>query len=498
MPSMRPSQYAMLQRSDDGPFLRFERDDYLLELEADEPSPHQADDGFEPEEDVKDYGISRVYYSDVPLEDDSPNWHLILEVTSEDLTIYPIYPRAGHVRYGRPKYGNIKSIRITRPVRWPYSHPIHQDDVEVLLSMLPHGLTSDWRHGLGFLYEYRYIAQAVASIQGVRTIQLHGQDGRNDTLVKGDTYILGVDQFDRLRRQLDRLSQRHQRETAEDKKLVCYAGLLQKASPENYPARARRLPPDFLAKLAAQGAGPVRLSLKDQKQVAVLTQQNVPTLAKTARRSLFSLKSEIELVTLGELTGAFRKMLESNANESRWQRFLSENPFVLDMAFGYPVKKISDQPYVGGKNIRGQGGQYSDFLMAAKATGNLALIEIKHPQHSLLGKPYRNTFTPSHELSGSVAQVIDQRSVLQREILALSHDLEERVHAHAVAAIVIIGRNPSKVIEQRAFEQYRNGLKDVLVITFDEMLERLEGIHKALAPKPPVVLEPISDEDLPF
>ena len=89
--------------------------------------------------------------------------------------------------------------------------------------------------------------------------------------------------------------------------------------------------------------------------MAVLTQQNVPTLAKIARRSLFSLKSEIELVTLGELTGAFRKMLESNANESRWQRFLSENPFVLDMAFGYPVKKISDQPYVGGKNIRGQG-----------------------------------------------------------------------------------------------------------------------------------------------
>lgn len=63
---------------------------------------------------------------------------------------------------------------------------------------------------------------------------------------------------------------------------------------------------------------------------------------------------------------------------------------------------------------------------------------------------------------------------------------------------MIIGRNPKKVTEQRAFEQYRNSLKDVLVITFDEMLERLEAIHKALAPKPPVVFEPLSDEDLPF
>ncbi|WP_206214864.1 hypothetical protein, partial [Pseudomonas viridiflava] len=120
------------------------------------------------------------------------------------------------------------------------------------------------------LYEYRFIVQAVASIQGVKAIQLHGQDGRNDTVVKGDTYLLGVEQFQRLRKHLDRLTQRHQRETAEDKKLVCYAGLLHKASPENYPARARRLPPDFLANLVALGSGPTRLSLKDQKQAAVL------------------------------------------------------------------------------------------------------------------------------------------------------------------------------------------------------------------------------------
>lgn len=47
-------------------------------------------------------------------------------------------------------------------------------------------------------------------------------------------------------------------------------------------------------------------------------------------------------------------MLDGNANENRWQRFLSENSFVLDMAFGYPVKVIAEQPYVGGKDINGQ------------------------------------------------------------------------------------------------------------------------------------------------
>lgn len=68
MPSMRPSQYAMQQRIDDGPFLLFEREEYLGEFEEDVPSPRHADSGFEPEEDIKDYGISRIFYSDVRIK----------------------------------------------------------------------------------------------------------------------------------------------------------------------------------------------------------------------------------------------------------------------------------------------------------------------------------------------------------------------------------------------------------------------------------------------
>lgn len=497
MPSMRPSQYAMQQRSDGGPFLRFEREDLVGDSEE-ESDPLESDSGFEMARDDL-YGISRVYYSDVELSDaDSPGWHLILEVTPDDLTIYPIYPRSGHIHYGESKYETIKSIIITRPVYQPYAHPSDQYEVDELLDGLPEGFSKDWRYGLGFHYEYRYIAQALASLDGVETVMLHGEQGRNDTRIKGDTYLLGVDQFEVLKKRLDRLTQRHQRETAADKKLVCYTGLLHKAAPELYPPRARKLAPDVLANLVSLGSVAPQLSPKDQQQAVKLAQQSVPALAKSEPRTLYNLKAEIELVTLGQLIEVYRKMMDNNANESRWQAFLSENPFVLDMAFGYPVKKIADQPYVGGKNFSGRGGQYSDFLMAAKATGNLALIEIKHPQHDLLGKPYRKTYTPSYELSGSVGQIISQRSHVQREIFGLAHDLNERIHAHAVAAIVIIGRIPKDEDKQRAFEQYRNGLKDVLVVTFDELQGRLESIHRALTPTAQAVPEPINDEDLPF
>jgi len=493
MPSMRPSQYAMQQRADGGPFLRFDNGEARGlsegELEALESGEYDENDF---------YGPTFVFYSDVPLPNNGSGWHLLLMVTSEYLTIYPINARSEHSEYGKPKYDTIQSIVVTRPVFREYPHPTNQDELEDLLGLLPVGLTKDWRYGLGFHYEYRYIIQALNDLEGIDTLFLHGGPGNFDAKIEGNQFCLGVAQLEKMERSLDRLTQRHQRETAADKKLVCYTGLLHKAAPKLYPPRERKLPPDLLANLVALGAVAPRLSPKDQKQAAKLTQQSVAALAKSAPKTLYQLKSEIELITLGELIEVYRKMLESNATENKWQNFLSEHPFVLDMAFGFPVKMIAEQPYVGGKNIRGQWGQYSDFLMAAKATGNLALIEIKHPHHDLLGKAYRKTYVPSYELSGSVAQVISQRSVLQRNILGLSEDLDDRVHAHAVAAIVIIGRTPSKIGEQRAFEQYRNSLKDVLVITFDEMLGRLEGIHQALTPKPPVTHLPLSDEDLPF
>lgn len=498
MPSMRPSQFAMQQRSDGGPFLRFEFDDHGEDLEEDDFAPPESIGGFEMEGDIEIYGVSRVYYSDVALSENSPDWHLILKVTPDDLTIYPIFPRSGHSKYADSKYDTIKSIRITRQVCQPYAHPTDEGSVEEVLADLPTGLAKDWRYGLEFHYEYRFIALAVAELDGVEEIVLHGGRGYDDTRVQGSTYYLGIGQLELLRRGLDRLSQRHQRETAADKKLICYTGLLHRAAPGVYPPKARKLPPDVLSNLISLGSLNPQLSLKDQQQAVRLTQQNVPTLAKSEPRTLFNLKEQIELVTLGELIEVYRKMMNSNVGESRWQAFLSDNPFILDMAFGYPVKKIADQPYVGGKNFSGRGGQYSDFLMAARATGNLALIEIKHPQHDLLGRQYRQTYTPSHELSGSVGQIISQRGNVQREIFGLARDFKDRVHAHAVAAIVIIGRTPEEEDKQEAFEQYRNSLKDVLVVTFDELQVRLESIHQALTPRIPAKPEPIRDEDLPF
>jgi len=487
---MRPSLYALALRPDNGPFIR-------VLATGDSHDPTLVDDWTDAPA-TESRGHASVYYSDVAaLEHDSPDWHLLLEVTPELITLYPIIPRATRHDYAHPKYNSITSIIVAAPKYAPYSIPQDRDDVEGVLASLPRGLSKDWRFGLGFLYEYRYIPDAISQLGGVDTILIHGSDGGNDARVDGHLFVLGQNRLEDLRSKLDRLSQRHQRETAADKNLVCYTGLLHHAAPYLYPPKAKKLPPNVLADLTSLGRGPSRLSRSDQHSAARLVHDNVDVMAKTERRTLFNLKAEIELVTLGELIEVFAKMLTSNAKEAQWQTFLSEHPFVLDMAFGYPVKMIAERPYVGGKSFTGRGGQYSDFLVAAKATGNLALIEIKHAQHDLLGKLYRNkTYMPSEELTGSVAQVISQRALVHRNILILADELDERVHAHAVAAIIIIGRTPDTREKQRAFEQYRNSLKDVLIVTFDELEERLRSIHRALVSSPPTV--PIEDDDLPF
>lgn len=70
MPSMRPSQCAMQQRTDGGPFLRIDLSDAVV-LTEEELKAVESGDEYESISD-EIYGTSRVYYSDVALSDDAP------------------------------------------------------------------------------------------------------------------------------------------------------------------------------------------------------------------------------------------------------------------------------------------------------------------------------------------------------------------------------------------------------------------------------------------
>jgi hypothetical protein len=104
----------------------------------------------------------------------------------------------------------------------------------------------------------------------------------------------------------------------------------------------------------------------------------------------------------------------------------------------------------------------------------------------LVKRPYRGgVYAPSEELSGAVAQVLDQRHQLQndinsKKIASKAYD----VFTYGVPCIVIAGRSPATDEEKKSLELYRNNLRDVIVITFDELLVKLKALHEFLAKKP--------------
>jgi hypothetical protein len=53
-----------------------------------------------------------------------------------------------------------------------------------------------------------------------------------------------------------------------------------------------------------------------------------------------------------------------------------------------------------------------------------------------------------------------------------------------VQCIVIAGREPATDDKKRSLELYRNNLRDVVVITFDELLRSLQNLHEFLVKTP--------------
>lgn len=171
-----------------------------------------------------------------------------------------------------------------------------------------------------------------------------------------------------------------------------------------------------------------------------------------------------------------------NEKEKFWQDLFKQHPNILSTIIPSVVHIIEDQPYFGGKAIDNKGGTIGDFLYKS-GTNNVSIIEIKTPSTDLLGTEYRNdVFCPSKELSGSIIQIRKQKDNLMKEydhIKRKSIIKEKDFDAYDPKSYIIIG-NSSKLnpIELESFELFRNSLKDIEIITFNELIEKLKIFQK--------------------
>ncbi|TWA88990.1 uncharacterized protein DUF4263 [Bradyrhizobium stylosanthis] len=399
---------------------------------------------------------------------------------------YPLNTTATSPTFLQPKYETLRTITFEGFKLADSRFGLWDDeelDPEQVLQRLPSGFVKDPYFGLGLNFDIRYIAETVEKIAGVTDIRLRRGRATGLPSVQGPSYLLSARQFDDVRKVVNRIHGRALTTAADEKWRMAHNSLLTPLDSRTYPAREPKYRKDAVRDaIGARGEG-IDFSKADQKAIVSAATAATRTARKTEPALLLRLSREIEVVTLEELLDRFEAMLEKNLNETTWQTFFSENPFVLRLAFGHPIAVLGGQTTVGGHKFDGTGGKISDFAVKAAASGNLGLVEIKTPATKLIEeRPYRGDLhAPGREFTGAINQILDQRYKLQKTISALK-DASGRwdVETYAVQGVLIIGRLPEGAALLKSFELFRNALKSISVITFDELAYKLQHLLEVL------------------
>jgi hypothetical protein len=275
-----------------------------------------------------------------------------------------------------------------------------------------------------------------------------------------------------------------------EKHAFAHNAILTALDPIVYPEQNPPYRKDAISQAIGRGVSrETKLSPVDQELIVRSTRSAVGPLTREKPAEMLALSQEIEVVSLEGLIERLTQKLKKKLREAEWQTFFVENPFVLRLAFGLPMMMLGEQISVGGRRFSGNGDKISDFAVKAAASGNLALIEIKTPETLLLETtPYRRDLhAPARELSGAVNQVLEQRYILQKNVnnLKVASNIYD-VETYAVQCLVVAGRTPETSAMLKSLELFRNGLKSVTVVTFDELLGKLAQILEFLRGTPGV------------
>lgn len=161
---------------------------------------------------------------------------------------------------------------------------------------------------------------------------------------------------------------------------------------------------------------------------------------------------------------------------------------ILSCLSPLPIIFLKDKAYIGGKGFANAYGKIVDYLYKNNFTNNSCIIEIKTPNKILItDHKYRdNIYNMSNELMGGINQIIAYKESLTKEYNNLKANDNSNYECWNIKTILIIGKISSIKNDQnklRQFEFLRNSIHNVDIITFDELLKKLENILKQISSK---------------
>ena len=385
-----------------------------------------------------------------------------------------------------PKYDKVTRITIADFQAFPEEWlPTTERHVMQLLEELPSGFTKDYAYGLGLAYPYRHIIAAIEGLTPCTHILLcDDPDGIGPP--SADTYVLSSADFIAMRRSIDNIRRTSRTAARAVEDGTAYNFIASKLGQPLRPVPLGRSPlrqafTNHLLEL--DGALNDSLPKADLSSLVTLVAKNADAIAADRPSSLLDLKNTIELATLGTLIERCETMMQRKLSEGKWQGFLNDHAFILTLAFGYPVIMVQERASVGGRTLAGTGDKITDFLVKNSLTNNAALIEIKTPGTKLLNlRPTRRgVYSPSSQFVGAMTQALDQKRNFERQISVIKDasgisDLQ----SYSVHCCLIIGTMPQEEEQRRSFEMFRGNSKDVAIVTFDELVEKLKNLRDFL------------------
>ena len=378
--------------------------------------------------------------------------------------------------------------------------PTSIEDVMSLLDGLPNYCVKDPQYGLGFKRQYRAIVSAIEGLTDATEIQI-GSNCSTGYIEESKVFVLSMRDMRSLTKAIERVDRttRNAANTVND--TSTYNTLADALGRPKRPLRYGRN--ELRSVLTAIANEEKPLTHAEQAELVDTLSKNAGAILKREPEIMEGLESGIVLARAEGLRDQLERMIGQNLAEKQWQCFLRANPYVLSLVFGRPIVKIGDQASVGGRSLSGGGEKIADFLVRNSLTNNAALVEVKTPKAKLLNQSaYRKSiFAPSGELVGAINQVLDQKNKFEQDIANIrNRNRGLDVEAHHVHACVLIGVLPTGQSRRRSFELFRHNLKDVVVVTFDELLRKVADLCSFLEGRSEAFEVPDEQDefDLPF
>lgn len=199
--------------------------------------------------------------------------------------------------------------------------------------------------------------------------------------------------------------------------------------------------------------------------------------ASESIKSVNLLKAKAQIESLRELETDLRLAIDQRHSESWWQTYIKEKILIIQQGYIRVIEKL---------NIAIATTKFPDFLLATH-DGYIDILEIKKPNTSLLKLDKdRNNYYWDLELAKAISQTENYMAEVGRVRDTLRSQLKD-IHKIDLQVLrprgIILAGNRSAINDQKEKDDLRLlslSLKNITIVTYDELLTRLSNYIGAL------------------